>query len=108
MRGQESAIDEAGFQCRDVEISQCGGHGGLVVQRGAPRVDPGGFLAVRVVETSLHQLTLRTRLPFRYGITTLTECPHLLCRVTLDVDGRTVKGIAADNLPPKWFTKDPS
>jgi hypothetical protein len=65
-------------------------------------------LAVRVVETSLHELTLRTRLPFRYGIATLTECPHLLCRVTLEVDGRPVKGIAADNLPPKWFTKDPN
>jgi hypothetical protein len=65
-------------------------------------------VAVRVVETSLHQFTLRTRLPFRYGITTLTECPHLLCRVTLEVDGRPVKGIAADNLPPKWFTKDPN
>jgi hypothetical protein len=65
-------------------------------------------LAVRVVETSLHQLTLRTRLPFRYGIATLTECPHLLCRVTLEVDGKRFTGISADNLPPKWFTKDPN
>lgn len=63
---------------------------------------------MRVVETSLHQFTLRTRLPFRYGIATLTECPHLLCRVTLEVDGKPFTGIAADNLPPKWFTKDPS
>jgi hypothetical protein len=65
-------------------------------------------LAVRVVETRLHQLTLRTRLPFRYGIATLTECPHLLCRVTLEVDGRRATGTSADNLPPKWFTKDPN
>jgi len=65
-------------------------------------------LAVRVLETSLHELTLRTRLPFRYGITTLTECPHLICRVTLDVDGKSFTGASADNLPPKWFTKDAS
>jgi hypothetical protein len=65
-------------------------------------------LAVRVVETSLHEMTLHTRLPFRYGITTLTECPHLLCRVTLDVDGKPFTGTSADNLPPKWFTKDPN
>jgi hypothetical protein len=65
-------------------------------------------LAVRVVQTSLHQITLRTRLPFRYGITTLTECPHLLCRVTLDVNGKSFAGVSADNLPPKWFTKDPN
>lgn len=65
-------------------------------------------MAIRVVETSLHQLALRTRLPFRYGITTLTECPHLLCRVMLDVDGKPFQGVSADNLPPKWFTKDPN
>ncbi len=63
-------------------------------------------MAIRVVETSLHQLMLRTRLPFRYGMVTLTKCPHLFCRVTLDVDGKCFTGISADNLPPKWFTKD--
>ncbi len=39
---------------------------------------------------------------------TLTECPHLLCRVTLDIDGKSFTGISADNLAPKWFTKVPS
>ena len=56
----------------------------------------------------MRQVAVRTRLPFRYGIVTLTECPHLLCRVTLEVDGRPCQGIAADHLPPKWFTKDPA
>ena len=51
-------------------------------------------------------MTLRTRLPFRYGIATLTECPHLICRATLEVDGKPFTGTSADNLPPKWFTKD--
>jgi hypothetical protein len=39
---------------------------------------------------------------------TLTEWPHLLCRVMLEVDGKLVVGVSADNLPPKWFTKDPN
>src|SRR6185312_2290950 len=52
---------------------------------------------------------LRTRLPFRYGVVTLTRFP--LLHLALDVeaaDGRRVRGFAADNLPPKWFDKDPA
>ncbi len=62
------------------------------------------LLAVR--DVSLHVLNLWTRMPFKYGIATLTAVPHLLVRVELDVDGRATTGLAADNLPPKWFTKD--
>ena len=29
-------------------------------------------------------------------------------RVTAQIDGQTVHGFAADNLIPKWFTKDPN
>jgi hypothetical protein len=53
-------------------------------------------------------LDLRTRLPFKYGIATMTQTPHLFVRVHLDVDGKPSVGIAADHLPPKWFTKDPA
>jgi hypothetical protein len=53
-------------------------------------------------------LDLRTRLPFKYGIATMTRTPHAFVRVQLDVDGQPATGIAADHLPPKWFTKDPA
>lgn len=53
-------------------------------------------------------LDLRTRLPFKYGIATMTQTPHVFVRVQLEVDGKPVSGIAADHLPPKWFTKDPT
>ncbi|HTU00181.1 MAG TPA: hypothetical protein VMG58_00140 [Candidatus Sulfotelmatobacter sp.] len=46
---------------------------------------------------------------FRYGIAAMTEMPHVFLRVTGEFDdGRRQTGTAADNLPPKWFTKDPS
>ena len=67
--------------------------------------EPVGRLAVR--ETQQFEIRLQTRLPFRYGITTMTEVPHLFVRVALEVNGLIQHGIAADCLPPKWFTKNP-
>ncbi len=63
-------------------------------------------LAVRSVD--LYVLNMRTRMPFRYGIASMTALPHLFVRAELDVDGHRRSGIAADGLPPKWFTKDPT
>ena len=47
-------------------------------------------------------------MPFRYGIATMTELPHVILALTFEIDGHTATGIAADHLPPKWFTKDPA
>jgi hypothetical protein len=47
-------------------------------------------------------------MPFRYGIATLTEMPHAFVRLEVESGGRVWTGIAADSLPPKWFTKDPA
>ena len=54
-----------------------------------------------------YRVPLRLRLPFRYGITTLTEVTHAVVHATYEIDGRVVLGWAADNLAPKWFRKDP-
>jgi L-alanine-DL-glutamate epimerase-like enolase superfamily enzyme len=52
-------------------------------------------------------LRTRTRFPFRYGIASLTEVPQLFVRARV-VSGRdSHTGLAAEGLPPKWFTKDP-
>ena len=57
---------------------------------------------------SFHVRLLRTRLPFRYGAVTLTHFPLLHLAVEVETaDGRQGRGYAADNLPPKWFDKDP-
>lgn len=53
-------------------------------------------------------LHTKTRFPFRYGIASLTEVPHLFVRTTVSRGDRSVQGLAAEGLPPKWFTKDPA
>ncbi len=62
---------------------------------------------LRIVHADIHLLDLRTRLPAKYGIVTMTGAPHAFVRVHLEVDGQLQTGVAADNLPPKWFKKDP-
>jgi L-alanine-DL-glutamate epimerase-like enolase superfamily enzyme len=63
---------------------------------------------MRFLETELYRAELKARMAFRYGIATMTALPHAFVRVTCEFGGRTRTGIAADHLPPKWFTKDPS
>jgi len=63
---------------------------------------------VRIRRCRLYETRLETRLPFRYGIATVTDLPHVFVRVEADVDGRPSVGLAADHLPPKWFTKNPA
>jgi hypothetical protein len=48
-----------------------------------------------------------TRLPFRYGSASLTQCPQALLRLTIEAGGRTRAGFSGDCLPPSWFDKTP-
>ena len=64
-------------------------------------------MPIRLLGTELFLINMRTRMPFRYGITTLTAVPHLFLRASVEIDGRRHTGISADHLPPKWFTKYP-
>ena len=73
-------------------------------------------MVLRVRRTDLFVLNMRTRMPFRYGIATLVALPHLFLRLELEVStggaggggtSKRVTGLAADHLPPKWFTKHP-
>jgi hypothetical protein len=50
----------------------------------------------------------RTRFPFRYGIASMTEVPHLFVQVRLVMGRRRSVGLTSEGLPPKWFTKDPA
>lgn len=45
-------------------------------------------------------------MPFRFGVAVMNEIAHVFLFVTAEIDGAREIGIAADNLPPKWFTKD--
>ena len=50
----------------------------------------------------------RTRFPFRYGIASMTDVPHLFVRTRVTVDGKSSFGLTSEGLPPKWFTKNPT
>ena len=64
-------------------------------------------MAIRVLATRPYVLNMHTRMPFRYGIATLTALPHLFLQADVEIDGKVYAGLSADHLPPKWFTKDP-
>jgi hypothetical protein len=64
-------------------------------------------MAIRIRHGDVHLIDLQTRLPFKYGIATMTRAPQAFLRLTVEIDGSVATGIAADLLPPKWFTKVP-
>ncbi|MHC4876909.1 MAG: hypothetical protein ACYTGL_10450 [Planctomycetota bacterium] len=64
-------------------------------------------MKIHVRDVRFFVLPMRTRFPFRYGIASMTEVPHLFVRAELEVDGTVGCGISSEGLPPKWFTKNP-
>lgn len=63
---------------------------------------------VRLREVRFQVLNMRTRMPFKYGIASLSALPHLLVEADVEIDGRSGRGLTAEGLPPKWFTKHPA
>jgi hypothetical protein len=66
------------------------------------------YFMIRLISAELFRQPLRARMPFKYGIATMTEVPHVFLRLAFEIGGQTHRGLAADHLPPKWFTKDPN
>ena len=64
-------------------------------------------MSIAIKNIDLNVLNMKARMPFRYGIASLVAVPHLFVRVTAEIHGRRDVGLAADGLPPKWFTKNP-
>jgi hypothetical protein len=63
--------------------------------------------AFRVREIALHERDVRLRMPFRFGVVTLTEAPQCFVRARIEYpDGRSQWGAAAEILAPKWFDKN--
>ncbi len=63
-------------------------------------------MTVQVHQFQIRLRDIQARMPFRYGIATMTQVPHLLLVLDLEIDGVRTRGLAADSLAPKWFTKD--
>lgn len=64
-------------------------------------------MGIRLLEARLRGALVEARVPFRFGIAEMKEILHVVLFATVEVDGRRETGVAADNLPPKWFTKNP-
>ncbi len=63
---------------------------------------------VRPVDYSIHIRDCRARLPFRFGVITMTAAPLCLLRITAEMPAGRMEGFASDLLVPKWFVKDPT
>lgn len=62
---------------------------------------------LRVCEVALHERPVALRLPFRFGVVTLTECPQAFAHVRIELaDRRSTWGGAAELMAPKWFDKN--
>ena len=60
-----------------------------------------------VREVRLYEREVRLRLPFRFGVVTLTEAPQVFVRARIELlDGSSYWGAAAELLAPKWFDKN--
>ena len=61
----------------------------------------------KVKEILFYERPVKLRLPFRFGVVTLTEAPQAFVRVQIeDARGRSAWGASAELLAPKWFDKN--
>ncbi len=65
-------------------------------------------MKVRLESVDRFERDFRLRLPFRFGVITVTHGTQAVvrARIALD-DGRTSEGVAAEALAAKWFEKSP-
>jgi L-alanine-DL-glutamate epimerase-like enolase superfamily enzyme len=62
-----------------------------------------------VREILFYEREVKLRMPFRFGVVTLTESPQAFVRARIRLaDGREAEGAAAELLAPKWFDKNPA
>jgi L-alanine-DL-glutamate epimerase-like enolase superfamily enzyme len=61
---------------------------------------------VKAIE--VYERDVKLRMPFRFGVVTLTEAPQAFVRARIRLEnGAESEGGAAELLAPKWFDKDP-
>ncbi|HEX2333113.1 MAG TPA: mandelate racemase, partial [Burkholderiales bacterium] len=62
-----------------------------------------------VKEIEFFERPVKLRMPFRFGVVTLTEAPQAFVRSRIVLEnGREAEGAAAELLAPKWFDKNPA
>ena len=74
-----------------------------------PADSTGNAACLRLLEAQFFERPVKLRLPFRFGVVTLTEAPQVFVRARIRTeDGREGEGVSAELLVPKWFDKSPA
>jgi hypothetical protein len=61
----------------------------------------------KIASIELFERPVKLRMPFRFGVVTLTACPQAFVRAVLETsDGRRITGTSAELMAPKWFDKN--
>ena len=69
--------------------------------RGAPRL--------KVREVRVYERDVQFRMPFGYGVVSLTRAPQAFVRARVETEnGKSAWGMAAELMAPKWFDKSPA
>ncbi len=62
---------------------------------------------LRLVSVERFERDVKLRLPFRFGVITVTEATQAVIRATIELeDGGRATGVAAETLAAKWFDKN--
>ncbi|MCA0305369.1 MAG: mandelate racemase [Proteobacteria bacterium] len=65
-------------------------------------------MKVRLESVDRYERHVKLRLPFRFGVITVTDATQAVVRVRISLpDGRSGEGVAAEALAAKWFEKSP-
>jgi hypothetical protein len=65
------------------------------------------FPLFKLIDVEIFERPVLLRLPFRFGVVTLTQCPQAFVRVRIEtVAGNVFEGVAAEMMAPKWFDKN--
>ena len=71
-------------------------------------IDGSQGATVRLLEVEFYERDTALRMPFRFGVVTLTEAPQVFVRARVRTgDGHEGSGWAAELMVPKWFDKSP-
>ena len=63
---------------------------------------------VKLESVERFERDVKLRLPFRFGVITVTEATQAVIRARVAMsDGRVAEGVAAETLAAKWFDKNP-
>lgn len=63
----------------------------------------------RIADIELLETPVVLRMPFRFGIVTLSKCFQAFVRVRIETaDGKSTWGATAEMIAPKWFDKNPN